>query len=78
MSLGIEIGNDHIDHQLLVLICDGLPLVPARLVERINQGLFIEISELLPDHLSSADANVGDHRANKTKLTGVHNILDWI
>ena len=74
--IGTEIGNDHIDHQLLVLICDGLSPVPARLVERINQGLFIEMSELLPDHLSSANANVGDHHANKAKLTEVDNILD--
>ena len=71
--IGTEIGNDYIDHQLPVLICDGLPPVPAHLVERINQGLFIEMSELLPDHLSSADANVEDHRANKAKLTEVDN-----
>ena len=36
------------------------------------------MSELLPDHLGSADANVGDRRANKTKLSKVDNIIDWI
>ena len=36
------------------------------------------MSELFPDHLCSADANIGDHHANKTKLTEVDNILDWI
>lgn len=36
------------------------------------------MSELLPDHLGSADANVGDRRANKTKLSEVDNIIDWI
>ena len=76
--VGTEIGNDHIDHQLPVLICDGLPPVPACLVEQINQGLFIEMSELLPDHLSSADANIGDHRTNKAKSTEVDNTLDRI
>ena len=52
--------------------------MPVRLVERIKQGIFVEISELLPDHLGSADANVGDRRANKTKLSKVDNIIDWI
>ena len=52
--------------------------MPVRLVERIKQGIFVEMSELFPDHLGSADANVGDRRVNKTKLSEVDNIIDWI
>ena len=52
--------------------------MPVQLVERIKQGIFIEMSELLPDNLGSADANVGDRHANKTKLSEVDNIIDWI
>ena len=77
-DLGTEDADGHIDHQLPVLISDGLPPVPARLVERISQGIFVEMSELLPDHLCAADTDVGDRRANKTKLTEVDNIIDWI
>ena len=67
-------------HQLPILISDGLPPVPARLVKRIKQGIFVEMSELLPDHLGSADANVEkeDRHTNKTKLNEVNNIIDWI
>ena len=37
------------------------------------------MAELLPDYLSSADANVWDRRANnKHKLSEVDNIMDWI
>ena len=67
-------------HQLPILISDGLPPVPARLVKRIKQGIFVEMSELLPDHLGSADANVEkeDRHTNKTKLNEVNNIINWI
>ncbi|XP_065896347.1 protein FAM133-like [Dysidea avara] len=49
-------------------------------VKRIKQGIFVEMSELLPDHLGSADANVEkeDRHTNKTKLNEVNNIIDWI
>jgi len=62
-----------------VLICNGIPSVPARLVKRVKEGLFIEISELLPDHLSSAELNFSGHStSSKPKLSEVNNIMDWI
>ena len=39
-----------------VLISNGLPPVPASLVE---QGLFIEMAELSPRYLDSAELNTG-------------------
>ena len=68
-----------VDHQLPILLSDGLPPVPARLVKRVKQGMFVEMAELFPDYLSSAEANTGDQpTSSKTKLQEVNNILDWI
>ena len=39
--------------QAPVYIGGGLPPIPARLVKRIENGQFVEMAELLPDHLSS-------------------------
>ena len=63
-------------HQLPVLISDGLPPVPVCLVKQIKQGIFVEMAELLPNHLGSAGSNAGDRCTNKTKLNEVDNILD--
>jgi len=49
-----------IDHQPPLLISDGLSPVPARLANRVKQGLFVEMAELLPDYLNSADENLKD------------------
>ena len=42
-----------------ILISNGLPLVPARLVRRAEEGLFIEMAELLPSYLNSVELNTG-------------------
>ena len=47
-------------HQPPILICNGLPPIPPNLVKRVEQGLFIEMSELLPERLCSAELNLGD------------------
>ena len=62
-----------------ILICNGLPPVPARLVKRIKEVMYIKMSELLPDHLSSAEFNISDQStSSKSKLCEVNNIMDWI
>ena len=37
--------------------------MPVRLVKQIKQGTFVEMVELLPDHLDSADTNIEDSSA---------------
>jgi len=72
-------SESEIDHQPPLLISDGLPPVPARLANRVKQGLFIEMTELLPDYLSSTDVNLKDRpSSSKSKLEKVKNIIDWI
>jgi len=72
-----EDAVDQIDDQPPVLISDGLPL-PVHLVNQIKQGIFVEMSEVLLDHLSSADDNTEDLGTKKKKRSEVDNIIDWI
>jgi len=43
-----------------VLISNGLPPVLFRFVKRVEDGLFVEMAELLPDYLDSVDLNTED------------------
>ena len=62
-----------------ILICNGLPPVPAKLLKRVEDGMYIEMSELLPDHLSSAELNCSSQStSSKSTLGEVNNIMDWI
>ena len=42
-----------------VLISDGIPPVPLRVLKRVEQGLFVEMAELHPNYLDSAELNMG-------------------
>ena len=62
-----------------VLISGGLPPVPAKLVKRIQDGLFVEMAELLPETLSSPEYAASEEPAGqKQKLREVTNIVDWV
>ena len=62
-----------------ILICNGLPPVPARLIKRVEDGMYIEMAELLPDHLSSVELNMSEQPSStRSKLHEVTNIMDWI
>ena len=60
-----------------VLISNGLPPIPFRLVKRVEDGLFVEMAELLPSYLDSADFNTDDQRTRK-RLPVVSHIIDWV
>ena len=62
-----SITPDHQDDVSPVIIGAGLPPVPGRLVKRIRDGQFIEMGELLPEHLGMA-----------TVTFEVSNILEWL
>ena len=42
------------------MISAGLPPIPTKLLNRIQDGLFVEMSDLLPDTLTSAEYNPGE------------------
>ena len=62
----------------MLLNC-GLPPIPARLVKRIQDGLYIEMPKLLPEKLISAECNAGDNAAGqKQKPPEAITILQWV
>jgi len=61
------------------LISGGLPPIPAKLVKRIQDGLFVEMAELLVETLISPEYTVDDQpTSSQQKPKGVTNITDWV
>ena len=58
-----------------VLLSNSLPLVPARLVKRVEQGLFMELS---PGYLDSAELNTGNQPVSCKPLPEVLDIVKWV
>ena len=62
-----------------VLISGGLPSVPAKLVKKIQEGSFVEMTELLTETLSSIEYGTNEDPAGqKRKHQEVSNIVDWV
>ena len=62
-----------------MLLSCGLPPVPTKLIKRIQDDLFVEMFELLPERLISADYNAGDGTGSqKQKPQEDLSILQWI
>ena len=62
-----------------MLLSCGLPPVPTKLIKRIQDDLFIEMFELLPERLISADYNAGNGTGTqKQKPQEDLLILQWI
>jgi len=62
-----------------VLISSGLPPVPKKLVYRAQEGLFVEMAELLPHKLISAEYYSEDHSTNpRQQHYKIRNILEWV
>ena len=61
-----------------ILLSQHTP-VPAKLVKKIQEGLFIEMAELLLETLSSPEyAAVDEPTSQKQKPREVTNIVDWV
>ena len=60
----------------------GLPPIPARLVEKVQSGQFVELAELLPDHIGSLSGNPALDNESKTRSKQskhqVSTILEWV
>ena len=63
----------------LILISNGLPPIPVRLVKRVEDGLFVEMAELLPSYLDTADLNTDDqHTRLRKRPPVILDIMDWV
>ena len=63
----------------LFLLAVDYPPVPKKLVSRVQEGLFVEMAELLSHKLISAEYFSGDHSTNPRKQRyEVSNILEWV
>ena len=61
------------------MISNGLPPIPARLVKRVEDGLFVEMAELLPSYLDTADLNTDDqHTRSRKRPPVLSDIMDWV
>ena len=68
--------NDHPVPVTGLPVGAGLPPIHSKLVSRIEAGEFIEMSDLLCDHLGSVRSE--EQRLANTKRKTVTNILEWI
>ena len=62
-----------------VLISDGIPPVPLRLLKRVEQGLFVEMAKLHPSYLDSVELNMDYQSTGSHKqVPEISDIVDWI
>ena len=54
----------------------GLPPVPGKLARKIEEGQFIEMAELLPEHLSTQCEGDDQSKAAKPKCKTITSILE--
>ena len=56
----------------------GIPPIPAKLVKRIQDGSFIEMSELLPELLCNASLPEEASNASRPRTYSVGSIIEWV
>ena len=63
-----------------VTVGEGLPPIPGKLVRKIESGQFIDLGELLPDCLSTANAtgDIDTSKAHKPATRPISSIIEWI
>ena len=61
-----------------VLLSIGLPSVPAKLVERKRDRLFIEMFDLLTQKLISAEYSIGDHTTGQKQKQYEVTTIEWV
>jgi len=61
-----------------VLISDCLPPIPAKLVKRVQEGLFIEMAELSPNYLDSVELDAGNQTKSHKHIPEVTDIMEWV
>ena len=77
----MQVGSPYYDQLLAppIMISCWLPPVPAKLVKKIQERLFVEMSEFLPDKLISVEYNTGEyHTSTQKQQHKVLSIVEWV
>jgi len=63
-----------------IIVSSGLPPIPAKLVKRIQERLFVEMSDLLPNTLTLAEYNASEDQTDsrKSKHRRDLSIIEWV
>ena len=61
-----------------ILLSNSLPPVPTKLVKMVKQGLCMEMAELSPSYLNSAEVNTGNQPVSRKPLPKVLDIVEWV
>ena len=61
-----------------VQIGAGLPPVPQKLAQKIQSGDYVDMTELLPDHLGISDIKLSSDKQQGSKKKGISSILEWV
>ena len=61
-----------------IQIGTGLPPVPQKLVQKIQSGEYVNMSELLPDQLGLSDIKPSSEKQQGSKKKVISNILEWV
>ena len=78
-SINSDDTGDLPQAEKLILISNGLPPIPARLVKRVEDGLFVEMAELLSSYVDKADLNTDDqHTRSRKRPPVLSDIVDWV
>ena len=77
VSIDSSDPGDLFQTEKLTLISNGLPPIPNKLVQRVEERLFVEMAKLLPSYLDSADSDGQQSRSHK-RLPVLRDITEWV
>ena len=72
-------ATSHYKEGCSLLVGAATPPVPPKLVERIKTGEFIDMVELLPDRMGTANFSIADESTKqKARRRPVSSIIEWV
>ena len=71
-------SDSPLKNPLQVIFGAGLSPVPSKLVKRIEDRGFIELSDLLPERLATIFAEEDQSKSSKSRRKHITSILEWV
>jgi len=76
VSIDSSDPEDLLQTEKLTLISNGLPPIPNKLVQRVEEGLFVEMADLLPSYLDFDTG--GEQTRSHKRLPVLRDITEWV